>query len=67
MKRKNRLTRLAPLALLNGCDKTPEAPAQIAPKTWNLPVMTAPVGAPVEYVTVSVRWCTPSASKSPRG
>lgn len=55
MKRKILLTRLAPLALLallNGCNKAPEAPAQIAPKTWNLPVMTAPVGAPVEYTTV---------------
>lgn len=55
MKRKNRLTGLAPLALLaflNGCDKRPETPAHIAPKTWNLAAMTAPVGAPVEYTTV---------------
>lgn len=54
MKRKILLTRLAPLALalLIGCNKAPEAPAQIAPRTWNLPVMTAPVGAPIEYTTV---------------
>jgi len=55
MKRKTLFTPVAPLVLfafLTGCGKAPEAPAQIAPKTWNLPVMAAPAGALVEYTTV---------------
>lgn len=55
MKTLIQFTRVAPLALLtllSGCNKAPQAPALIAPKTWNLPVMTATVGTPVEYTTV---------------
>jgi multidrug efflux pump subunit AcrA (membrane-fusion protein) len=55
MKRKSLFTTVAPLVLfafLTGCGKVPEAPAQITPRTWNLPVTTAPAGAPVEYTTV---------------
>lgn len=49
MKRKTLFTHMAPLALyalLTGCGKAPEAPAQTAAKTWNLPVMTATASAP---------------------
>lgn len=53
--RKTLFTRVAPsalLALVVGCGKAPEPSTQTAPKTWNLPVMSAPAGAPVEYTTV---------------
>lgn len=55
MKRKILFTSLAPLALsvfLGACGKAPETQPQPTPRSWNLPVMTAPVGAPVEYTTV---------------
>jgi RND family efflux transporter MFP subunit len=55
VKRRNLFICLASLALsvhLGACDQTPQAQSQPTPRSWNLPVMTAPVGAPVEYTTV---------------
>jgi multidrug efflux pump subunit AcrA (membrane-fusion protein) len=54
-KRKNLILHLAPLALavfLTACDREPDAHPQPAPKSWNLPVMKAPAGVPVEYTAV---------------
>lgn len=55
MKRRTLLTLLAPLTLsvlLSACDRAPDAHPQPAPKSWNLPLMQAPAGAPVEYTSV---------------
>ncbi|MDD3610523.1 MAG: efflux RND transporter periplasmic adaptor subunit [Halothiobacillaceae bacterium] len=55
MRRRNLLIGVAPLAmsvLLAACDKAPEAQLQPNPKSWNLPIMTAPMGAPIEHTTV---------------
>lgn len=55
MKRKTLLTLFAPLTLsvlLSACDRAPDAHPQPAPKSWNLPLMQAPAGAPAEYTSV---------------
>jgi len=38
--------------ILIGCGKEPQAVSPPPPKSWTLPVMTATIGAPVEYTTV---------------
>lgn len=55
MKKQILLTLLAPLTLsvfLSACGRAPDAHPQPAPKSWNLPVMKAPAGVPVEYTSV---------------
>jgi RND family efflux transporter MFP subunit len=55
MKERILLTLLAPLTLsvfLSACGRAPDAHPQPAPKSWNLPVMKAPAGVPLEYTAV---------------